>query len=70
KIPILLDSLDIMSLPQNCKNEDEMQKKFIKFFISLKRQIKCNIIDMSTSNWLKGLIGKINISIVDGSQVL
>ncbi|CAB5365871.1 unnamed protein product [Rhizophagus irregularis] len=68
--PISLDSLDTTSLPQYCKNEDEVQKKFIKFFNSLKGRIKCNIIDTSTSNWLKDPIGKIDISIVDGSQVL
>ena len=42
----------------------------MKFFDSLKEQTQYSVIDTSSSNWLKDPIGKIDVSIVDGSQVL
>ena len=68
--PISLDSLNLSCLPQRCNNETEVQKLFMKFFNSLKGQIQWNIVDTSASNWLKDPIGKVDISIIDGSQVV
>jgi hypothetical protein len=42
----------------------------MEFFNSLKEQTQYSIIDTSSSNWLKDPIGKIDVLIVDGLQVL
>jgi len=69
--PILFDNVDLSHLPHSSANEDAVQRKFIKFFESLpKDRIPWNIVDTSSSNWLKDPIGKVDFSIIDGSQVV
>ncbi|CAG8725931.1 9112_t:CDS:2, partial [Funneliformis caledonium] len=68
--PISIESLDLSLLQQHCDNKSKVQKKFMEFFDSLKEQTRYSIIDTLSSNWLKDPIRKIDISIVNGSQVL
>ena len=69
--PISFDNLDLSTLPQSCTNESEVQRKFVQFFKSLPRdQIQWSIVDTSSSNWLKDPIGKVDFSIIDGSEVV